>query len=192
MRWIWRRGRHAIKAGLPIYLTEFGWQTKPNKQLAVSVANQAVFDAVSEHIAYSNSRVAAFSQYLLRDDPVGGPPGSGVNGGFVGFQTGLEYISGKPKPLFYGFRLPLTVKRSGNRYSLWGLVRPATGVTHLQVLVLKAHAHKSVNLARSVATNSHGYWTLNTSVSNAVSFAVRWRAPDGILYTGAPITPYFR
>jgi hypothetical protein len=184
---------HAIGGGLPIYLTEFGWQTKPNKQLAVSAGNQAVFDAVSEHIAYSNSRVAAFSQYLLHDDPVGGPPGSGVNGGYVGFQTGIEYLSGKPKPLFYGFRLPLTVKHTGgNRYSLWGLVRPATGATNVQVLVLKQHAHKSVTLARSVQTNSHGYWTLNTSVGSAVSFAVRWRAPDGTLYTGATVTPYFR
>ncbi len=184
----------AIRAGMPIYLTEFGWQTKPNKQgLAVSTANQAVFDAVSEHIAYSNARVAAFSQYLLRDDPVGGPAGSGVTGGYVGFQTGIEFINGSPKPLFYGFRLPLTVSQQGSsRYSLWGLVRPATGVTHVQVLVLYKGSHRSANLARSVATNSHGYWTLHATARNAVSFAVRWRAPNGTLYTGAPITPYFR
>ena len=182
----------AIRAGMPIYLTEFGWQTRPNRFLAVSAANQAVFDAVSEHIAYSNSRVAAFSQYLLRDDPVGGPPGSSVNGGYVGFQTGLEYINGSPKPLLYGFRLPLTVARRGSGYSLWGLVRPATGVTRVQVLVLHKGSRKSVSLARSVATNSHGYWTLHTSARNAVSFAVRWRSPSGTLYTGASITPYFR
>jgi hypothetical protein len=184
---------HAIRGGMPVYLTEFGWQTKPNKQLAVSYAQQAVFDAVSEHIAYSNARVAAFSQYLLRDDPVGGPAGSSVNGGYVGFQTGIETISGQPKPLFYGFRLPLTVHQSGgSRYSLWGLVRPATGATKVQVLVLRKGSHKSINLARSVNTNSHGYWTLDTSVSNAVSFAVRWRAPNGTLYTGAAVTSSFR
>ncbi len=182
----------AIRGGMPIYLTEFGWQTKPNKYLAVSPANQAVFDAVSEHIAYSNSRVAAFSQYLLRDDPLGGAPGSSVNGGYVGFQTGIEYINGSPKPLFYGFRLPLTVARQGSRYSLWGLVRPATGVTHVQVLVRYRGSRRSVDLARSVTTNSHGYWTLHASARNAVSFAVRWRSPSGTLYTGAPITPYFR
>jgi len=182
----------AIKGGLPVYLTEFGWQTKPNKQLAVSPANQAVFDAVSEHIAYSNPRVAAFSQYLLRDDPVGGPAGSSVNGGYVGFQTGLEYINGTPKPLFYGFRLPLTVERTSGGFSLWGLVRPAKGTTRVQVLVRYKGAKKSVNLARSVTTNIHGYWTLHTSARDAVSFAVRWRSPTGTLYTGATITPYFR
>jgi len=185
---------HAIKAGMDIYLTEFGWQTRPNADhLAVSTANQAVFDAVSEHIAYDNPRVAAFSQYLLRDDPVGGPSGASVNGGVVGFQTGLEFVNGAPKPLYYGFRLPLTVEQhSAGRFSLWGLVRPATGVTHLQVLVLDRGSREYANLARSVRTDAQGYWTLSATAPGAVSFEVRWRSPSGTLYTGAPITPYFR
>ncbi len=79
---------------MPIYLTEFGVQSKPNKQLGVSVAKQAEYDAIVEHIAYSNPRVAAFSQYLLKDDPIGGAPGSSAHGGIVGFQSGLEYVSG--------------------------------------------------------------------------------------------------
>ena len=183
----------AIPAGVPVYLTEFGWQTKPNRDLAVSPANQAIFDAVSEHIAYDNPRVAAFSQYLLRDDPLGGAPGASVNGGYVGFQTGLEYISGQAKPLLNGFRLPLTVARSASSsYSLWGLVRPATGATHVEVLVLPKGSRKSASLSSSVRTDSSGYWTLRTSVRNPVSFTVRWRAPSGTIYTSAPITPYFR
>ena len=60
---------------LPIYLTEFGVQSKPNRFLGVSVAQQAEFDAIAEQIAWSNARVAAFSQYLLVDDPLGGKPG---------------------------------------------------------------------------------------------------------------------
>ena len=42
---------HAIPAHLPIYLTEFGVQSKPNKYLGVSVAQQAEYDAIAEHIA---------------------------------------------------------------------------------------------------------------------------------------------
>ena len=63
---------------MPIYLTEFGVQSKPNRELGVSVAKQAQFDAIDEHIAWSNPRVAAFSQYLLKDDPLGGSAGSSV------------------------------------------------------------------------------------------------------------------
>ncbi len=96
---------------MPIYLTEFGIQSYPNKQVGVSVAKQAEYDAIAEHIAYENPRVAAFSQYLLKDDPVGGPPGASVHGGRVGFQTGLEYVNGTPKPLYYGWPIPLTVTK---------------------------------------------------------------------------------
>ena len=78
----------ACTSRLPIYLTEFGVQSKPNRFLGVSVAQQAEFDAIAEHIAWANPRVAAFSQYLLVDDPLGGKPGSSVNGGTIGFQTG--------------------------------------------------------------------------------------------------------
>ena len=116
---------HAIPANAPIYLTEFGVQSYPNKQLGVSVAQQAEFDAIAEHIAYSNPRVAAFSQYLLKDDPIGGAPGASVHGGTVGFQTGLQYLNRALKPLYYGWPIPLTVTKEHHGVSLWGLARPA-------------------------------------------------------------------
>ena len=105
----------AIPKRVPIYLTEFGVQSKPNRQLGVPVAVQAEYDAIAERIAWSNPRVAAFSQYLLRDDPLGGPPGSSVHGGTVGFQTGLQYVNGKPKPLYAAWPVPLTVSRGRRR-----------------------------------------------------------------------------
>ena len=43
---------HALPAGLPIYLTEFGVQSYPNKQLGVPVSVQAEYDAMAEQIAY--------------------------------------------------------------------------------------------------------------------------------------------
>ncbi len=100
----------------------------------MSTAKQAEYDAIAEKIAWSNSRVAAFSQYLLRDDPLGGLPGSGVHGGVIGFQTGLETVNGARKPLYYGFSVPLVVAKQGHSFSLWGLVRPSTGATKLKVM----------------------------------------------------------
>ena len=83
-----------------------GSRACPNRELGVSAATQAQFQAIDERIAWSNPRVAAFSQYLLKDDPLGGPAGSSVHGGTVGFQTGLEYVNGKPKPLYSSFADP--------------------------------------------------------------------------------------
>jgi hypothetical protein len=176
---------HAINGRVPIYLTEFGVQSKPNRQLGVSPSVQAEFDAIAEHIAWSNPRVAAFSQYLLKDDPLGGAPGASVNGGTVGFQTGLEYVSGSRKPLYFGWPVPLTVSKSGHGFSLWGLVRPATGATKVTVLV-KAKRSKKYRTLKVVSTESRGYWSLRSSVRGQL-WRVRWVSPAGTVYEGPPI-----
>jgi hypothetical protein len=179
---------HGVTSNLPIYLTEFGVQSKPNRFLGVSVAQQAEFDAIAEKIAWSNPRVAAFSQYLLVDDPLGGKPGSSVTGGTIGFQTGLEYLNGKPKPLYFGFPVPLTVSKSGHGFSLWGLVRPTTGATKVTVLVQSKGSHKYKTL-KTVTTNSGGYWTLHSSTAGA-RWRVRWVSPAGVKYEGPPIAAH--
>jgi hypothetical protein len=181
-------GAGAIPSHLPIYLTEFGVQSFPNRELGVSVSRQAEYDAIAERIAWSNSRVAAFSQYLLKDDPLGGRPGSSVAGGAVGFQTGLEYVSGKPKPLYTAWPVPLTVSRSHGRYSLWGLVRPATGPTKVTLLVRRPGS-RSYRVLKTVTTNSRGYWALSSSAAGQL-WRVRWKSPQGRSYEGPPVHAY--
>jgi hypothetical protein len=129
--------------------------------------------------------VAAFSQYLLRDDPVGGPPGSSVHGGTVGFQTGLEYANGKPKPLYYAWPVPLVVSKRHHGYSLWGLVRPAGKATTVTVLV-RRKGSSSYRPLRNVKTNSLGYWTLSSSTAGSL-WRVRWVSPEGVHFEGPPV-----
>jgi hypothetical protein len=180
---------HAIPSHLPIYLTEFGVQTLPNRQLGVSFAKQVQFDAVDEHIAWSDPRVAAFSQYLLKDDRLGGAAGSSVLGGFVGFQSGLETARGARKPLYFSWPVPLTVSRHGHRYSLWGLIRPASGSTRATILIKRSkHARRYTKL-RTVRTNSLGYWHF-TSRRRGVAWRVRWISPSKVSYEGAPVAAY--
>jgi len=173
----------AIPAHVPIYLTEYGVQTKPNP-LGVSPAVQAEDEAISERLAWEDPDVAAFSQYLLRDER-----GSGR---FAGFRTGLETASGAPKPSYYGFAVPLTVtrERSGRAagFSLWGLVRPATGATEVRVLVEPAGA-KRYRTLRVLRTDAAGYWRLRSLVRGA-AWRVSWRSPSGALYTGPPIRAF--
>ena len=121
--------------------------------------------------------MAAFSQYLLKDDPVGGPARD--------FQTGLEYASGAAKPLYFGWPVPLTVSKTGHGVSLWGLVRPATGATKVTVLVKTAGSTHYKTL-RSVTTNSAGYWSLSSSTAGQF-WRVRWTSPKGVKYEGPPI-----
>jgi hypothetical protein len=150
----------------------------------VSVGQQAEYDAISEKIAYQNRRVASFSQYLMRDDPLSG---AGVTGG-VGFQTGLAYLSGKRKPLYFGFPIPLVVSKRGHGYSLWGLVRPATGATQLTVLVQPPHARRFRKL-RVLTTNGSGAWSFNSQAPGS-AWRVQWRNPNGTAYNGPAIRAY--
>jgi hypothetical protein len=172
----------AINASMPVFLTEFGVMSKPNRYFGVSVSQQAEYDAIAERIAWENPRVASFSQYLLRDDALTSTPGD------VTFQTGLEYANGGKKPLFYGFPVPLTVTYSKHGYSLWGLVRLAGKACTVTVLVQRPHSQRYSVLA-SVHTGSLGYWTLKSSVKGT-HWRVRWSSPSGVRYEGPPIGAY--
>lgn len=174
-----RAGR--IPSHLPIYITEFGVISYPDSSIGVPVAKQAEYDAISEKIAWSNPRVASFSQYLLRDDT---PKGRS----HVAFQTGLEYANGRPKPLLAGFPVPLAVSRGGGGYSLWGYVRPAEGATTVSVEVQRPGSSRWRPLAE-VHTDRAGYWTLRSYVS-ATHWRVRWVSPEGVVYEGPPIRAY--
>ncbi len=173
---------HAIPGGVPIYLTEFGVQSFPNKYLGVSPAKQAEYDAIAEHIAYDNPRVAAFSQYLLKDDPVGGSEP------LASFQTGLEYVNGTLKPLYYGWPIPLTVTTERHGVALWGLVRPATGATSVTVLV-RPKGSRRYRTLRTVQTNGSGYWSFNSSTPGEY-WRVRWTSPEHVKYEGPPIRAF--
>ena len=121
----------AITGHLRLYLTEFGIESTPDPVRGVSLQRQSEYRAISERIAYGNPRVVAFSQYLLRDDsPKAGVP---LLARYPGFETGLFTYKGKHKPAYDGFRLPLAVRQSGSKVSLWGLVRPATGATTARI-----------------------------------------------------------
>jgi hypothetical protein len=173
---------HAIPANVPIYLTEFGVQSKPNKFLGVSAAKQAEYDAIAERIAYENPRVAAFSQYLLKDDPISGSEPD------ASFQTGLEYYNGTAKPLYYGWPIPLTVTKDRHGVALWGLVRPASAATKVTVLVQSKGA-KRFHTLRTVTTDSLGYWSFDSSTPGQL-WRVLWTSPAGVKYEGPSIAAF--
>jgi hypothetical protein len=110
------RDRYGFRGDLPLWLTEFGYQTKPPDRFGVSWAAQAAYLAHAEYIAFRNQRVRAVSQFLLVD---GGEPVSRT------FQTGLRTSEGRAKPAHRGYRFPIHVVTRGRRMTVWGLARPA-------------------------------------------------------------------
>jgi Cellulase (glycosyl hydrolase family 5) len=171
----------ALPGRLPIYVTEFGVQSLPDKRLGVPLDVQSDYRSMSERIAYLNPRVKAFSQYLLRDDP-----GTGYEYG--AFESGLFLYKGrKVKPAFEGFRMPLVVipSKRASRATLWGLVRPARTAKRGGSLTIE-YADKGKGW-RKLATQkfgSSGYWTRAVNTKSGRAFRVIWKAPDGATHTG--------
>jgi hypothetical protein len=179
-----RAGRAgALPRHLPIYLTEFGIQSAPDRISGVSLSRQAAYMAISEHIAYVNPRVAAFSQYLMDDDK---PRHKGYRYG--GFESGLRTSRGKAKPAYDAFRLPLAVEAYGGSDVLWGLVRPDRATT--KVTILTALRHRHWHTLKTLTTTSTGVYGLRTRHHAGQRYRVRWTAPDGHVYTGPPIRAY--
>ena len=175
----------AVPAGLPVYLTEFGMQSKPDPNFGLAPLRQAEYRSIGEQVAWNNPRVASFAQYLLRDDL---PRNGEKSERFGGFETGLRHSNGKIKPSLAGFRLPLTVTKSGSRVALWGLVRPGTGKR--TVVVEKSDGGKWTRLT-TVKTDADGYWRLNSSMKRGRTWRVRTNVA-GKSFTGPATRAYKR
>jgi len=185
-----RAGRaNAIPDRLPLYLTEFGIQSRPDTLAGVSYQQQAEFRATSERIAYDNSRVRSFSQYLLRDDnPIPGVPALERYGGF---ESGLRTSGGKAKPSLDAFRLPLSARRSGSRAQIWGLVRPVTAPTKA-VLQYRNGASGPFRALRTITTNGLGYFQTTAGYRSGRQYRLAWTSREGKAYQGTAIRAYRR
>ena len=103
-----------IPGSLPIFYTEFGYQTNPPDRLfGVSFDEQSEFLNESDWIAFRDPRIKSVAQYKLIDEP-----------NVASFQTGLRLIDGATKPAFDAYRLPLWVVKKGSAVTVYGQVRP--------------------------------------------------------------------
>lgn len=110
---------------LPIYDTEYGYITDPPGHGGfVSAANAAYYLNWAEYLTWKQPRITSTMQYLLYDPP---PEPKALGGG--GFASGLLFSSGREKPSYAAYRLPLylpiTSTRRGRSLEVWGCVRPA-------------------------------------------------------------------
>jgi hypothetical protein len=135
------RGR--LPSHLPIYDTEFGYQSNPpDGSVSTTPSRQARLINEKEEIHYRYGRIKSYSQYLLYDDkPI------------FAFQTALRFRSGKAKPAFAAYRLPIVVHSRGRRgVYIWGRVRPGSGSRYVQ---LYSGGRRS---GPRIHTNSLGYF----------------------------------
>jgi len=175
-----RAGR--IPAGRGVYVTEFGFQSKPpDSRRGLHPRAQARALNEAERLFAKDRRVRSFAQFELFDVPEG--KHSDV------FNTGLRYRNGRLKPSWRAFRMPLTVSRmSRGAVEVWGQVRPPKGPVRLTLTTVR-RAGGPVVIARP-RTNSSGYFRLVVRRRGArrLRFQTRWRARSGKLMTSRVAT----
>ncbi|MCK9248242.1 MAG: glycoside hydrolase family 5 protein [Solirubrobacteraceae bacterium] len=149
---------------IPLYLTEFGYQTNPPDPFAPSPAKQASYINHAEYIAWRNKRVRTLAQFLLYDDapiPGGGDDRWGT------FQSGLRWgegsgsREGKRKPAYAAYRTPIhlprrTVSAKSRKLRIWGRIRTADARTAYTVEVRTGSKGRYRRL-KSYRTDGYGF-----------------------------------
>lgn len=138
--------RRLVRRKMPLWITEFGFQSRPPDRYATPLRKIPGFMAQSERIAWGNSRVASFSQYPLVDDRPRG-----------GFQSGLRFANGKAKPRVYNaFRHTIYVRRlSSSRVEVFGAERAAGSGN---VTIESKRGKRKWKRAATVPVNGAGYF----------------------------------
>jgi hypothetical protein len=155
----------AVPRRAPVYLTEFGFQTRPPDPFGVSLRVQAQFLNYSDYVAYRNPRIASVAQYELRDDPR-----------VAVFNTGLCFASGRAKPALAAYAMPIYVEPVGSAsVRVFGSVRAARGAgTTVAIQNRLGRRGATFRTVAVVQTNRWGYL-----VKRLPSYGGRWRLVVG-------------
>jgi hypothetical protein len=130
-----------------IWLTEYGYQTRPPDPFGVSPARQAAYIGQAALRAYEAPRVDMLIQYLYRDEPT-----------LERFQSGLLYKSNRPKPSLRAFELPFAEKsRSGSGVVVWGQLRAGPGRTPYRIQEQHGGSWRAVG--GTALTGAAGFFT---------------------------------
>ncbi len=165
-----RYGQPLRKGGMPLYLTEFGYQTNPPDRLGVSPAKQASYLDQAEYLSWRNPAVRTLSQFLLVDggEPVG-----------LTFQSGLRFRDNRPKPSLRSYALPIWLSRRaarrGTRIPVWGLIRSApNGAAQTAKVQFRGRGAKRWRTLAIKHTTKRGYLSLHVRMSGTGTVRLAW------------------
>ncbi|MEA2483166.1 MAG: hypothetical protein QOC55_1113 [Thermoleophilaceae bacterium] len=171
--------RKAFKPGhsgrVPIYYTEFGYQTDPPDPYAgVPLATQSRWLQDAAYVAWATPRVEGLNQFRLSDGAITGS--SPV--AFREFQSGLYFAGGKAKPSAATFPNPLVLRPAGRtRVLVWGQARPGTG--HSVTIERRDRGAKSFRSVATVRADSRGYFAKRVARRTGSYYRFRWADPTG-------------
>lgn len=167
------------KRGVPLYLTEYGYQTHPDP-LGIPFARQAAYNNQAEQITFRNPLVRTMSQFLLVDDaPTPGVANKAI--AYRTFQSGLRKRSGKRKPAYGAYVTPIfltkTSFRHGGSTKVFGLLRPpkTTAKVKVQIQFRAKGSHKWHTRATRRIRGPRHYLRAALRVSRSGQVRLHWK-----------------
>ncbi|MDQ6915450.1 MAG: hypothetical protein M3155_06520 [Actinomycetota bacterium] len=192
-------GAYRQRNRLPIYNTEFGYQTRPPDPFGFRPALAAAYINQAEYMGYVNPDLRSYDQFLLQD----APPTPGVAPGdpayWSSFQTGLEFGDGTPKPQWAAYRVPIFIP-NGSRtfpgtFRIWGAVRPApNGSAQTVEVIYRPLASRRWRVVKRVVTRSlRNYVDTRVRLPLSGLVRLRWRNPaTGVVELSRTASVYIR
>jgi hypothetical protein len=154
---------------VPIYYTEFGYQTDPPDPFAgISLARQSRWLQDAAYVAWRTPRVRALNQFRLSDGSIRGKGPLA----FREFQSGLFFASGKAKPSSHTFANPIVVRRG----VVWGQAR--AGGSHSVTIERRAPGLKAFRAIATATADARGYFQKRVARRAGV-YRFRWADAGG-------------
>ncbi len=170
------QGRRRLLISGGVDLTEFGYQTSPpDHAVGVTLAQQARYLQQASYIAWRSPRVRGLSFYQWDDEPVISR-GRGSRA-YSGWQSGLRFVNGKPKPALATFPAPFVIDR-GRRVA-WGQVRP--DAAPLATLMIRPHGETAFRDLQDVALAADGTFAKTLALQAGAAYRFRWTPAPTLL-----------
>ena len=146
-----------------IWLTEYGYQTKPpDKLLGVSPIKQALYMSQGSMRAYLAPRVDMLISYLVQDEP-----------DISRWQSGMLTLRGVEKPSYQAFQLPLAVEqRTDSSITLWGQIRPSSG--RQQYVLEQRRGNTWLRVGSTQRTSPRGFFKRVVPADTGALYRILW------------------
>jgi hypothetical protein len=174
-----------IGTGLPVFSTEFGYETNPpDRYSGISLQKQADYITLGDYITYLNPRIAGNTQFLLRDvAPLRKYPKTSRHYWFT-YQSGILTRSGKAKPSALAYIFPFLAQPSGTPLAanVWGQLRfrpnnlPEGAQDQVQIEFKPADGSADWAAIGDpiTVTSARGYFTAQVTAPAAGNLRARW------------------
>jgi hypothetical protein len=180
-------------ANNPTMMTEFGYESNPPDPFSgVSLSKQAEYINVGDYLAYKDPMVIGNTQFQLYDVPAVKGVSRRKKAAWFGYQSGLYFTKGTPKPAAEAYRFPFVVK--GQEVSsvgeqgvgFWGWLRflPLNTQTEVSLQFRPAGATDFSTIGDPVkVSNAFGFFEAHRAILAAGTWRAVWTNP----VSGTPV-----